>query len=280
MAVDTRNKRASALGLGLAPLAVLPAPDSTVGAPDRPQLAYSYAGTDFTGVAGVGAVELNAFATSAAGTYGPTATADAELNAFSAAGTGAVEVVGAGAVELNGFAASAEGIGGEAVEPDAQQPVGAGGGEPYRTGGISGEAFIDRRGEPRQRPTPTPPAPEKAREPASAPAAPGRSLSELLPRDQSRRQARADVRRERGPATPDQDEQARREAQAATDRLIAWLESSIAENEAIALDDAEVLSFYRNHRTGLVLRYLRAAGRHDVAASIQAALDTQSREAA
>lgn len=165
-------------------------------------------------------------------------------------------------------------------EPEVEQPVGAGGGEPYRTGGISGDAFINRRDEPRRQPEPTPAAPGKAREPSSAPATSGRSLSELLPRDQSRRQARADVRRERGPATPAQDEQARREAQAATERLIAWLEASIAESEAIALDDAEVLSLYRSHRTGLVLRYLRAAGRHDVAATIQAALDAQSREAA
>lgn len=44
MPVDTRNKRASVLGLGLASLLVLPAPDATVHAVDRPHVAYSYSG--------------------------------------------------------------------------------------------------------------------------------------------------------------------------------------------------------------------------------------------
>lgn len=43
MAVDTRDKRASVLGIGLAALLVLPAP-GTIDQPDRQQLAYSYRG--------------------------------------------------------------------------------------------------------------------------------------------------------------------------------------------------------------------------------------------
>lgn len=44
MAVDTRNKRASAIGIGLALRLVLPAPDASVDQPDRQQVSYSYAG--------------------------------------------------------------------------------------------------------------------------------------------------------------------------------------------------------------------------------------------
>lgn len=44
MALDTRNKRASALGLGLAPLRVGPSPDGSLVAADRLHLAYLYAG--------------------------------------------------------------------------------------------------------------------------------------------------------------------------------------------------------------------------------------------
>jgi len=46
MAVDTRNKRASCLGLGLAALLVLPAPDAAVETGDRAHVAYCYAGID------------------------------------------------------------------------------------------------------------------------------------------------------------------------------------------------------------------------------------------
>lgn len=42
--MDTRNKRASALGIGLAALVVLPAPDGAISQADRQQTAYSYAG--------------------------------------------------------------------------------------------------------------------------------------------------------------------------------------------------------------------------------------------
>lgn len=42
--VDTRNKRASALGFALAALVVLPAPDATVDQADRQHVAFSYAG--------------------------------------------------------------------------------------------------------------------------------------------------------------------------------------------------------------------------------------------
>lgn len=44
MALDTRNKRASVLGFALAALVVLPAPDATIDAADRQQVAFSYAG--------------------------------------------------------------------------------------------------------------------------------------------------------------------------------------------------------------------------------------------
>jgi hypothetical protein len=44
MPLDSRNKRASALGIGLAALVVLPAPDGTVVQADRQQVAYCYAG--------------------------------------------------------------------------------------------------------------------------------------------------------------------------------------------------------------------------------------------
>lgn len=44
MAVDTRNKRASVLGIGLAFRLVLPAPDASVDTADRAHVAYSYAG--------------------------------------------------------------------------------------------------------------------------------------------------------------------------------------------------------------------------------------------
>lgn len=44
MGVDTRNKRASVLGLTLASLLVLPAPDTAIEQPDRQQIAYCYAG--------------------------------------------------------------------------------------------------------------------------------------------------------------------------------------------------------------------------------------------
>ena len=43
MAVDTQDKRASVLGLGLAALLVLPAPGA-LDQPDRQQLAYCYRG--------------------------------------------------------------------------------------------------------------------------------------------------------------------------------------------------------------------------------------------
>lgn len=42
--MDTRNKRASAIGIGLAFRLVLPLPDAVVDQIDRPQVAYSYVG--------------------------------------------------------------------------------------------------------------------------------------------------------------------------------------------------------------------------------------------
>lgn len=44
MGLDSRNKRASALGFALAALVVLPAPDATINQGDRQQVAFSYAG--------------------------------------------------------------------------------------------------------------------------------------------------------------------------------------------------------------------------------------------
>ena len=42
--MNTRNKRASAIGLGLAALVVLPAPDGSSDQPDRQQVALCYSG--------------------------------------------------------------------------------------------------------------------------------------------------------------------------------------------------------------------------------------------
>lgn len=50
MAVDTQDKRASVLGLGLAALLVLPAP-GTLDQPDRQHVAFSYRGIDTTAIA-------------------------------------------------------------------------------------------------------------------------------------------------------------------------------------------------------------------------------------
>jgi hypothetical protein len=44
MAIDTRQKRASAIGLGLAALLVLPAPHGTIEQADQQQVASVYAG--------------------------------------------------------------------------------------------------------------------------------------------------------------------------------------------------------------------------------------------
>lgn len=44
MAVDTRNRRASVLGFARSGPLTLPAPDGMVGAADRAQVDYSYAG--------------------------------------------------------------------------------------------------------------------------------------------------------------------------------------------------------------------------------------------
>ena len=57
MAVDTRNKRASVLGLAMAVTLVLPAPDGALDAEDRQQVALSYASLAAAAVApGVGYV--------------------------------------------------------------------------------------------------------------------------------------------------------------------------------------------------------------------------------
>lgn len=45
MAVDTRDKRASVIGLGLAALLVLPEP-GTIDQPDRQHVAYAYRGIE------------------------------------------------------------------------------------------------------------------------------------------------------------------------------------------------------------------------------------------
>lgn len=44
MAVDTRSKRASVLGIGLAAALTLPLPDGTVGQADRQHVAFCYPG--------------------------------------------------------------------------------------------------------------------------------------------------------------------------------------------------------------------------------------------
>jgi hypothetical protein len=42
--VNTRNKRASAIGVGLAALVVLPAPDASVDQPDSQHVTFCYSG--------------------------------------------------------------------------------------------------------------------------------------------------------------------------------------------------------------------------------------------
>lgn len=51
MAIDTRSKRASILGIGLVAALTLPFVDGTVGQPDRQHVAYTYPGisTEETG---------------------------------------------------------------------------------------------------------------------------------------------------------------------------------------------------------------------------------------
>lgn len=44
MAIDTRSKRASVIGLALAPLLTLPLADGTIGQGDRQGVTYSYSG--------------------------------------------------------------------------------------------------------------------------------------------------------------------------------------------------------------------------------------------
>jgi len=48
MAIDTRSKRASVLGIAAAITLTLPLSDGTVGQPDRQHVAYSYAGLTAT----------------------------------------------------------------------------------------------------------------------------------------------------------------------------------------------------------------------------------------
>lgn len=113
MAVDTRNKRGSVLGLALASLAILPLADASVDDADRVQLAYCYAGTDFTGVSGTASNDINAIAASATGAYGPSGTASNDINAVGASATGAIEVTGTASNAISALASSATGTGGE-----------------------------------------------------------------------------------------------------------------------------------------------------------------------
>lgn len=51
MAVDTRSRRASVLGIGLAFTLTLPLSDGTVGQPDRQHVAFSYPGIQAAAIA-------------------------------------------------------------------------------------------------------------------------------------------------------------------------------------------------------------------------------------
>lgn len=57
MALDTRNKRASAVGLALAWRMVLPHPDGTIATADRQQAALCYAGIDADAPTAVGVAD-------------------------------------------------------------------------------------------------------------------------------------------------------------------------------------------------------------------------------
>lgn len=48
MAVDTRSRRASVIGIGLAAALTLPLADATVGQPDRQHVAFAYPGITAT----------------------------------------------------------------------------------------------------------------------------------------------------------------------------------------------------------------------------------------
>lgn len=56
--MNTRNKRASAIGLGLAALVVLPAPDTAISLPDRQQVTACYAGLSAQVLATYDAIEF------------------------------------------------------------------------------------------------------------------------------------------------------------------------------------------------------------------------------
>lgn len=215
----------------------------------------------FTGTA---AQTAPAATQAAAGTHGDvvTGTAAQALPAATQSAAGAETLTGTAAQTLAAATQSASGSGGDVVEPEVEVPgVGAGGGgEPYRTGGISGSAFISSRDEPGR--VALEAVPEPARERGRR--EPGPGLDSLLPRDQSLAQARADRRRELDAGRREAAEAARLEAEAANERLIAWLEASLAEAQALAADDAEVLQvyqLYRKRRVEMVLRYLSATGR-------------------
>jgi hypothetical protein len=56
MAIDTRSRRASVLGITLAALVALPAPDGTVGQPDRQHVAACYPGIAATAAVAADAI--------------------------------------------------------------------------------------------------------------------------------------------------------------------------------------------------------------------------------
>jgi hypothetical protein len=119
MAVDTALKRSSVIGLAAPWVQVLPPPDGSVDDADRVSLAYSYSGTDFSGVSGTASNTLNTLGQSASGTAHPAGPASNTLNQLGQSAAGAVEVTGTASNTLNTLGSSATGTGGDVTEEPA-----------------------------------------------------------------------------------------------------------------------------------------------------------------
>lgn len=95
MAVDTRNKRASAIGLGVGPWLGLPLPDpdASVETGDRAHLLALYSGLNYAGVSGTSTGLVNAITGTGTGTVAVTGTSAALVDAITSTGTGISGVV-------------------------------------------------------------------------------------------------------------------------------------------------------------------------------------------
>lgn len=112
--MDTRNKRASVLGLALASLLVLPEPTTTSGAAQRQHLTYCYAGISAgTAVSGTATVAAQPASADATGTLTATGTGAVTAQPATAAATGTIDlgtVTGTAAVTARPATVSATGL--------------------------------------------------------------------------------------------------------------------------------------------------------------------------